>query len=286
MTDLTQILPPELLAEVLGYASVLDILRFKQVRTQPFPQTGPLNAELDLQVNRTSHNVVVASTLIQHKIDLYATGMEWNASAGVNVAASQNALRQYRSGLDSLRPIEEEMVTKIQVDHGDNIKAVGGVFAIASNGPVWLFTLGSVSRGIPQRKWKIPVPIACPVDFTFYPGADVIAFVEQAYVHVLVVGIGYYQLTVCNSPLMIVIHLRTLSDGEHHPATERPTILYSHHDGEHSVSFVSITGSRLAVLTRVSTGQYLVIWDWKTGEMMCVCQSFCHDSTNGVQVPV
>ena len=36
MTDLTKRLPIELLAEIVGYASALDILRFKQVKNRPF----------------------------------------------------------------------------------------------------------------------------------------------------------------------------------------------------------------------------------------------------------
>ena len=35
MTDMTQKLPLELLAEILGHVSVPEVLRFKQVRGQP-----------------------------------------------------------------------------------------------------------------------------------------------------------------------------------------------------------------------------------------------------------
>lgn len=35
MTDITQKLPLEILAEILGHASAMDVLRFKQVKRQP-----------------------------------------------------------------------------------------------------------------------------------------------------------------------------------------------------------------------------------------------------------
>ena len=35
MSDITQRLPPELLMQILGYVSVPDILRLKQVKLQP-----------------------------------------------------------------------------------------------------------------------------------------------------------------------------------------------------------------------------------------------------------
>ena len=138
------------------------------------------------QVNRTFRDVVLSSPLIQHKIDLYAAGFEYNPAAGIELAKSQKALHQYLSNLHSLCPIEEWTVEDARInDDVDNIKAVGGVMAIL-NKSVRLFTLGSSSRRIPHKEWKIPRPAVTIANYGFYPGADIIAFVELrrvTYVH-------------------------------------------------------------------------------------------------------
>ena len=131
-----------------------------------------------LQVNRVFRDIVT-SPLIQHRIDLFAAGLECNAEAGINLADSQKALLQYRSGLDSLRPIEVKAVSNLEPDDLDEnyMRAAGGVYAIVKD-PVRLFTLGFVSRGIPQKEWEIPLPVANPAGYSFYPDANVITFVE------------------------------------------------------------------------------------------------------------
>ena len=132
-----------------------------------------------LQVNRVFRDIVT-SPLIQHRIDLFAAGLECNAEAGISLADSQKALLQYRAGLDSLRPIEVKAVSNLEQEDLDEnyTRAAGGVYAIIKD-PVRLFTLGSVSRGIPQKEWEIPLPVANPAGYGFYPGANVIAFVEM-----------------------------------------------------------------------------------------------------------
>ena len=66
-------------------------------------------------------------------------------------------------------------------------RAVGGVrtLPIATNHSIRLLILGSTSRGIPRKKWEIPIPTAVLPTYCFYPGADVIAFIEllRVYVH-------------------------------------------------------------------------------------------------------
>ena len=117
--------------------------------------------------------------MIQHKIDLFAAGLEYNAAAGAGLAESQNAFHQYRSNWDSLRPIEKKAVDNIRIpdryDYG--FKAAGGVYSIVKES-VRLITLGSASRGIPHKVWEIPLPCTEVTGYNFYPGADVIAFVE------------------------------------------------------------------------------------------------------------
>lgn len=102
---------------------------------------------------------------------------------GVGLADSRNALHQYRSNVDKLCPIEEEVVRGLGLDNGKHSTTAGGVHAIIVHDSVWLFTLGSASRGIPQKEWKIPYPLERVAAYSFCPVADVVAFVEQSCVH-------------------------------------------------------------------------------------------------------
>ena len=83
------------------------------------------------QVNRAFHDVILASPLIQHKIDLFTTGLEYNAASGTDLAESRQALHQYRRNLNALCPVEEITVENIRIpDDDDDLQAVGGVYAI------------------------------------------------------------------------------------------------------------------------------------------------------------
>ena len=131
------------------------------------------------QVNRAFRDAILLSPLIQHKIDLYAAGFEYNPAAGIDLVESRKALHQYLSNLESMCPIEERSVEKLRVEeYGiDCVRAAGGVIAIADES-LRLFVLGSSSRGIPYKEREIPLPPIRPGSYGFYPGADIIAFVE------------------------------------------------------------------------------------------------------------
>ena len=117
--------------------------------------------------------------MIQHKIELYAAGLEYNAAAGISLADSRDAFFRYRSNLESLRPVEKRTVENSWTNDVEVIS--DGVYAILDDfeDSLRLFTLGSASRGIPHREWEIPLPVIDPVNYCLYPGSDVIAFVEQ-----------------------------------------------------------------------------------------------------------
>lgn len=132
-----------------------------------------------LQVNHTFRDAILASPVIRHKIDLFAVGLEYNEASGVSLNDSQKALLQYRTSLGTLRPIEEKTVNSMPWWNGNCAEAAGGVYSIIEGGSVRLFTLGSASRGITHKEWRIPVPVAYVSGYCFYPGADVIAFVEH-----------------------------------------------------------------------------------------------------------
>lgn len=77
---------------------------------------------------------------------------------------------------------------------------------------------------------------------------------------------------------LIFFHLRTLSDGKNHPAARYPTIQYSRGGFTmYRMTSVSITGSRLAMFGTVQTGVpdriFLIVWDWKSGQVLFVRQT-------------
>ena len=116
--------------------------------------------------------------MIDHKIELYAAGFEYNPAAGIDLAESGKALSQHLSNLYQLRPAEGWEAKNLRVkDNVDNVKSSGGVIAIV-NESVRLFVLGSSSRKIPSKEWEIPLPPIELENYGFYPAADIIAFVE------------------------------------------------------------------------------------------------------------
>ena len=126
------------------------------------------------QVNRTFRDVILSSPLIQHKIDLYAAGFEYNPAAGIDLAESRKALHQYLSNLDLMRPVEQRTVRNLQCKDEET---AGGIITVV-NESIRAFTLGSSSRMIPHKEWEIPLPTLTLQKYGFYPGADIIAFAE------------------------------------------------------------------------------------------------------------
>ena len=133
-----------------------------------------------LQVNHTFRDTILASVL-QHKIDLYAAGLEYNPATRVSLADSRKAL-QLHSNIDSLLPVEERTVDDPPIEGMNFTMTAGGLYAIFGiGGSVRLYRPGSASRGIPYKEWEIRAPISHypnPAHYCFYPGADIIAFAE------------------------------------------------------------------------------------------------------------
>ena len=171
---------PDTLPRVHPQYSEVEAGRRDYTFVGAFTERGPY-----LQVNRVFHDAILASPLIQLKIDLFAAGLEHNATSGIDLAESRKALLQYSSSLGSLRPIKQRTVHQIQSGMGYWARTTGGVHAVI-NGSVWLFSLGSASRGIPYKQWKIPSPIDNPIAYSIYPGANLIAFVERCQTHLCV----------------------------------------------------------------------------------------------------
>ena len=115
--------------------------------------------------------------MIQHKLDLYAAGLEYNSIVGVDLAESRRAFDQYLSNLDSLSFVEKRTVNDLQAPEDCKVSmTASGVHAVV-DASVRLFTLGSALRGIPYKEWEIPFPITSGNNYSFFPDAGIIALV-------------------------------------------------------------------------------------------------------------
>ena len=85
-------------------------------------------------------------------------------------------LLRYNTCLEPLYAIEGRAAGFPQPDGGCFLRTAGGVHAAVDSAR--LFNPGSAPRRIPYKEWEILLPIADPIDYCFYPGAGVIAFVE------------------------------------------------------------------------------------------------------------
>ena len=92
---------------------------------------------------------------------------------------------------------------------------------------------------------------------------------------ILIIGIVAASSPRCDRAPQIVVYLRTLSGGGPHPSARSPTIPYSRKGKNvYEIPFVSISSSRLAVLMSMHDWKCMVIWDWKSSQVLFVCQSF------------
>jgi hypothetical protein len=102
-------------------------------------------------------------------------------------------------------------------------------------------------------------------------------------VRTFVIGISVLCSCQHNSDVRFGIHLRSLSDGGHHPAAQCPTMYYSR--GRTRIDDIylgSVTSSRLTVIVEVPDGNHLVIFDWKSAQVLFVGQ-ISHNFANRAQ---
>jgi hypothetical protein len=99
-------------------------------------------------------------------------------------------------------------------------------------------------------------------------------------VRILVIGIHIVDSFWCYSDWMMEVYLRTMSDGRIHPNARCPTIHYSRSDVRASHTRpVLITNSRLVVIAKLwgmGAGYVMIIWDWKSSQILFVRRLFLH----------
>ena len=139
MTDIIQCFPPELSNQVLGHVFVPEVQRGWEV----VPAWTRVHRTRCRQVNRTFRDAIVASSLIQHKIEPFSAGLEYNAAAGIGLTDSRQVFLEYRSRLDPLYPNEEVTLDGVCREGVGLSTTGGGIYAITENDSLRLLTFGS-----------------------------------------------------------------------------------------------------------------------------------------------
>ena len=180
MPDTSQLesLPLELLEKITEQLPIADILGLKQVRMIHLSDVHTISSRL--KVNRGFRDLIRGSVRIQHKLDLYATGLVPNWATGVTVADSIKALEEYRSNWDNYEIDYNQPEMEIPSGHRPELGtvSVGGVYGVAMKQEILLVTLPSNSRAIQSRKQTISLDFTA-TGFAFHPQADVIVVAEQ-----------------------------------------------------------------------------------------------------------
>ena len=119
-------------------------------------------------MTRGFHNFIRGSPRIQHKLDLWAVGLEPNWSTSLTLVDRVKALEEYRTRWKSadLDKFQTTMRSFTSV-------AVGGVFGIPLNDEIQFYTLPSSLRAIEPTSHKIRFGSGV-AGFAFHPQEDVV----------------------------------------------------------------------------------------------------------------
>lgn len=168
-------LPSELLEKIIDNLPGPDILRLTQVRNG----THIRNARDIEHLNKVTsgfRDFVRRSPRIQHKLDLYAAGLEPNRATGVTVADSIRAFADYRSRWKDFNINEYQ--TMEGMSDIDREATAGGVYGVANEHEIQFLTLPSNPRAIQLTEQRISLDFEV-VGFAFHPHADVVVVTEH-----------------------------------------------------------------------------------------------------------
>jgi hypothetical protein len=130
-----------------------------------------------LKVNRGFRDLIRLSLRVQHKLDLYATGLVPNWATGVTIADSIKALEEYRSRWDCFYLDGHKTTVRLPPGPSKEFTA-GGVYGVATEHQILLFTLPSNLRAIQPKSQTISLDFKV-VGFAFHPQADVVVVAGQ-----------------------------------------------------------------------------------------------------------
>jgi hypothetical protein len=106
--------------------------------------------------------------------------LEDNPDANISLADKRKAFNDYRMKWDVFHPIKkwERAVNSSDPDH----RVMGpGVYGFVVGPPKFIefHSLESVSRGVPPREWKVPLPDFELLKLAINPHADLLVVIEE-----------------------------------------------------------------------------------------------------------
>ena len=180
--QITEKLPPELLEKILTYAPVPDIIRLEQVGKQSdHIQRSQLNFSHPLlwQANRAFRDFIQGSPYVKHRINLFAVGLKDNPFANLTLDDRKKAYER-RPKWETFKPTERLQQAAGNPTTWNRVNMLG-VYAFIADPRKFIefITLESVSRGIPRKEWRLPLPHFALREFAIDPHADVLVIIVQ-----------------------------------------------------------------------------------------------------------
>lgn len=129
------------------------------------------------QVSNQFHHLIEASTSLQYKLDLFATGMEDEPSVKLSKAEKRRQLERYQKAWRSFSP-DTATVQDIPLLDGPLWELSGGVLAQSVGRRLLQFKqLPGNIRGIVAHDWSLEVDFNVD-DFTFDPSQGLLLAIE------------------------------------------------------------------------------------------------------------
>ncbi|KAH8096653.1 hypothetical protein BXZ70DRAFT_945543 [Cristinia sonorae] len=224
-----------------------------------FYEADVQNTTRSQQVSKQFHDVIVVSALIQYKIALINEGFEdrTHSPEGRSIGERLDSLRSRRSAWRMLQPTARRKITiprySLHLETRSHFAWADGLNAKQLH----VLQIPSVYRGLQEKEWVVKLPGVRLVDERFAamePDEDLLAIDT-------------------NSDEQWFISLRSLTTGEDHPDAripELPPIVIGHLGG---LGRLSVSGNYLALDRFEDRGdyRYLHIYNWKTGELLFLC---------------
>ncbi|EAU92699.2 hypothetical protein CC1G_01744 [Coprinopsis cinerea okayama7 len=235
-------IPTELLIETLSFLDAASLCRCREVC-------------------RDLKTLVDSTSVLQYKIELYATGTESSILDNRNVASRLEKLKSYDKGWAQLAFSARD---NIPMKRGGVWELYGGVLAQNSRmGTFYFNRLPSTIRGIKAKAWTMEPPSFQVRDFGMDPSQDLLVMIERP------------KWSRARGETTHTLHLLSLENnpGQPHPLPRPENRVLHLVQGFRDPGFsytIQVSGDHIGLL--VITAHYrlheFVIWNWKTGNML------------------
>ena len=129
------------------------------------------------QVNPYFRDLIQDSPHIAYRVGIFSAGLKDNPSVNLSLADKRRILCEYRTKWGALSPIQKSEGRTKNSPMTFRASASGVFcFVVGRDDFIQFSTLGSISRGIPRKEWRVPLPAGISLKhFAICPQADVLA---------------------------------------------------------------------------------------------------------------